>query len=295
MRTLHLFKLIIFSAMLTFVMAGMAGAVNVTLEASSDTVSIGGTVDLMVKVDDARLDDGTSLAGAAFTIEYDPSKVIVAKTDGSEIQGEFGAGDNFSDADAFNKSFSSADGDSIFPIVGNNVPAENKVKMSGAYIATTGDYAGEGAYDGPQTLFTIRFKTKDAAVQDGETLNFTLMKTNLTNAAANWNGEDVPPLVGVNPDGDLTPDDFNDDFPDMDAVLPTESTIVTVMQGPAPGSGNPNQDTYADGSPKVDIFDLVIAVQNFGPTNGDPVAEACDVKDDSTVDIFDLVEIVKLF
>ncbi len=241
MKRKNFFITVLLPTLLIAGLASVAGAATLSLEPSSTEIPLGNTFTMAVTIDDPA-----NLGGAALTIQYDSSVVLVVGG-----PGEFDTLDNFATTDIFHEQVNDdretpGTPEQIYPIIGNDLGG--KVLLSGAYVDPTTGAAP--VYEGSQTLFTVKFQFVEGT-EAGATADFTLMRSEILNQDAGWYDEnnpdqpvEVPPLTGVNPAWN-DPNNTDDDFYPISATFPELATTITATaasafeRGDVDGSGGP--------------------------------------------------------
>ena len=189
------------------------------------------------------INDMTGVAGAAFTLNYPSAVLLFEGTDAAGLStGVYSPVFNFVQGTATSKTHR------------ENGATAGKLLLSGAAINTSGVSCvanpdrGGSAYEGDQTLFTIRFKVKaDATINNH---SFSLGKTSLSNTDAGYaaGGEEIPVLIGAVPCSDTANwGNLSAAFPPLDGSLtwPPAAENFAVIDGSLNVDGVPPTGSIA--------------------------------------------------
>jgi hypothetical protein len=230
-----------------------------------------GTTGIPVAV---TVSDPVGIAGAAFTLSYDTTKLSVTNVTSSFFGTFSSMGYDSTDglSDGKVDTYSS-------PVVVN--PAEGGKITKIAAARPTGGTAADGT-----TLFTLTVDIIDATAETGATFPITITPTTLSNEAAGYNKDGEPIDL-------IIKEDYTAALSKTDATAAGNITAGTVTKGTTYTKGDP----VAPFDKKPDLDDLLYAIEMMTAQSPDTTSsgyKACDIDDKNGVDLDDLLAMIDL-
>jgi len=232
-----------------------------------------GTTGISVPI---TVSDPVGIAGAAFTLSYDTTKLSVTNVTSSF----FGT---FTSMGYDNNDGLSTDGkiDIYSSPVVVNPPAEDGKITKIAAARPTGGTAADGT-----TLFTLTVDVIDTTAAAGATFPITIKATTLNNTAAGYSadGEEIDLLIK---------EDYTPALSKTDAAAAGNITAGTITKGTTYTKGDP----VAPFTGKTNLQDLLYAIGQMKAASPDTTAgafKACDIDGNSKIALTDLLEMIKI-